>query len=122
MHNIPLMRKIHLFLASNPHLHEQGKWAQCIAGWAVRLDGTYGLVYAGSGPMRDAVQCQDFRTGEWFDVEDMGRRLLGLTAEEAAGMFSAERRLALDWIGDIVAAHDTRVLDVLKSELAEVGA
>lgn len=116
-HNIPLMRKIHTLLTLNPDLHNQHKWSNCIAGWTIRLDGEYGLVYSGSGPWRDAVQCLDFRTGDLYDVEDIAAERLGLTTEEAAGMFGATNRLALDWLGDIIATHERRVFDAIAADL-----
>ncbi|MFE3052304.1 hypothetical protein [Nocardia sp. NPDC059239] len=115
-HNIPLMRRVHQQATENPETFDQSKWANCVAGWAIRLNGGYAFKRE-PGNLRDATEVVNFTTHEVEDVETVAARLLGLWAEEAAGLFAASNRDALAWLEDILAAHDSRDADLV-SEVA----
>ncbi|WP_068059255.1 hypothetical protein [Nocardia xishanensis] len=113
---IPLMRKVLDHLTQNPKDHDQSKWRKCVAGWVIQIHGEYGFLYD-DRPYADASEVIDFRTGETSNTEDVAARLLGLDPNEAAGMFGVPERDALDWLSDLIAAHDSKVLDALAADL-----
>lgn len=116
-YNIPLIRRVYKRVTSDPASLDQSRWPHCIAGHTIREHGEYALV-RDTRPHVDGSEVIDMRTGERFDTVDVAGALLGMDPTQAKGLFESGNRLAVDWLGDILAAHDTAVLDRYAAELA----
>ncbi|WP_280193274.1 hypothetical protein [Nocardia farcinica] len=117
-YNIPLVRGVLDYLRRNPIEHDQSSWMTCIAGHAIRIHGEHGLLRTGN-PLTDGFQTVDFHTGRVEYTDDVAARLLGMTDEEAAGLFTSTNSDALDWLTDIVASCETAVLNHLAADIAD---
>jgi hypothetical protein len=101
--NLPLLRKA-LTQIELPGVWDQSTWmrtdqksmcgtAGCIAGWAVELTGRYDLLLARvnehdiHNTELYAEYAQDRETGEKEFIEEVARRELGLTEDEAEYLF-----------------------------------
>lgn len=103
--NIPLFKKIHAQITSQPSSHYQGSWeivsecgtARCLAGWSVAFE-AHGDVYqrnADGIPTGWSTQVQtlfDSRDDleDWWSVSRLGMHLLGLTVDQASRLFYAD--------------------------------
>ncbi|MEV4127096.1 hypothetical protein [Nocardia sp. NPDC049707] len=121
-HNIPLMRMIHRQIISNPNNHDQGDYRLCVAGWAIKLDGHWGLLRL-DAEIGAGIQVLDFRTGETGYTDVIAARLLGLVPDEAHYLFQvADNHAAVAWLEDAIATYDGRILDALDWPIGEVTA
>jgi hypothetical protein len=117
-YNFRLIRTVYEHLLAHPDDHDQGTWAQCVAGHTIRLSGTDWALIRDSRKHVDGSEVTNMRTGEPADTEDVAAVLLGMDITQARGLFACDNRLAVDWLGDILAAHETIVLDQLAAEMA----
>ncbi|WP_306365358.1 hypothetical protein [Nocardia sp. CC227C] len=117
-HNIPLMACILDQITREPDSHDQSKWCNCIAGWAIRFTGGYAFKRE-PGSLRDAIYVVNLSTGETEAVDDVAARLLGLWEEEADGLFASTNTDAAAWLEDIIVTHQTKVLDQLARRVDE---
>ncbi len=108
--NIPLMRKLYEQFRTNPDSLDQSKWPSCVAGHAIKQHGEYGIL-RDPGTDRDGYRVISFRTGEVEDIEVVATRLLGMHEDETRGLFGVTNAMAIDWIEDMLVAHDTADLD-----------
>jgi hypothetical protein len=126
-HNIPLLRKIQTQILRDPKSHDQssyrrihadGSVTSCLGGWAIELAGEWEWV----GRLDDdfgAVQVRHRVTGQYKYCDTLAQQLLGLTAPEAEYVFNrAHNRDARAWLDDVLAKHDTRLLDIYDAEIA----
>ena len=89
MRNIELLEKTMQFIKDNPEKHDQARWcgtAQCFAGWATSLEGYTERVYWDRHPSSSYLVVN----GNDVHVEDLARKLLGLTRREADQLFDAD--------------------------------
>ncbi|WP_109527210.1 MULTISPECIES: hypothetical protein [Nocardia] len=117
-YNYPHIRTVYEHLLTHPDEHDQGTWAKCVAGHAVRLSGSDWTLVRDSRKHVDGSEVTNMRTGELRDIEDVAAELLGMDITQARGLFATDNRIAVDWLGDILAAHETIVLDQLAKEWA----
>jgi hypothetical protein len=114
-HNIPLMRNV--YESANRNL-DQTRWRNCLAGITIRQHGYYGLLE--NRGAADAVQVLDFRSGAVRWTDEVAAELLGLIPDEADFAFrTATNRQAIDWLEDILVAHDMRDFDLLATGFDE---
>ncbi|WP_280389864.1 hypothetical protein [Nocardia wallacei] len=112
MYNINLMRRVYEHITR--HDFDQTHWTTCVAGWTVRLSGEWGLLST-SNPLTDGFQAVNFRTGTIEFTEVVAGRLLGMTDSEIAGIAGVTNAMAVDWLEDLIVAHDMRELDLIAS-------
>lgn len=118
-HNIPLMRRVYEQAVRDPESLNQGNWAFCVAGWAVRLHGEHGLIRV-PGSFTDGIHAVDFRVGALHHTDELAERLLGLTEEEAEFLFvNAENRDAMRWLEDTIVHADMRAFDLITAGFDE---
>ncbi len=110
--NTELFKKIHKQITEHPEAHDQGSWegkrpacgtTRCVAGWALHFatDGAevfhrneYSVVDAFSPEVEALAERLGVRMGSLHPGQ-IARPLLGLTGQEAAGLFYADDEQAL---------------------------
>jgi hypothetical protein len=114
MYNTILMRRVYEHVTRHPETHDQAHWNTCVAGWAVRLHGEYGLLKTGN-PLTEGLHAVNFRTGRITYTDVLATELLGMDEDEANGLFGVTEAMAVDWLEDLIVAHDMRELDLIAS-------
>ncbi|WP_280465985.1 hypothetical protein [Nocardia brasiliensis] len=128
-YNIPLLRSIHRaitecgwqFDQTVQRFRDKDGVRMDLYGWAIELDGRWRFIgdeksFLNSRPF-GCVQVQHPVSREIKFIDQVGPDLMGVAGEEAAYLFGASYKQTVSWLEDVLAAHDTKVLDALDAEL-----
>lgn len=112
-HNISLMRRVYEQITRDPDSLNQGNWAFCVAGWAVRLHGEHGIIRV-PGSFADGIHAVDFRAGALHNTDELAEQLLGLSEGEAEFLFvNADNKAAVRWLEDTIVHADMKAFELI---------
>lgn len=127
--NIELFRKIDEVIQNAPEMHYQGTWesanecgtTRCIAGWAVALTTGAPLFDRFGNPTRETEEAAcSVRVYDPLHIGAIGRRLLGLTPQQAGKLFFTSEERARDAVRCFAAGDEEGGFAALGSSDEEV--